>query len=50
MIKSNLDKVYQADHHNTLYYVMPFLYQLRVTVVILSSTEVHGKKLLNLKV
>jgi hypothetical protein len=36
MIKSNLDKVRQADHHGTLCYVMPFLYQLRVTVIILS--------------
>jgi len=34
MIKSNLDKIYQADHHSALCYVMPFLYQLRVTVIL----------------
>jgi len=33
MMKSNLDEVYEADHHSTL---LSFLYQLRVTVINLS--------------
>jgi hypothetical protein len=39
MIKSNLDTVYQVDHHSTLCYVMPLLCQLRVTVIILSDVR-----------
>jgi hypothetical protein len=53
MIKSNLDKVYQAVHHSTLCYVTSFLYQLRVTVIILFDVmylQQYAVKLYNLKI